>query len=672
MMGCAWVQPLMYFVLLNVPMFRGSYMIMKVRHSIRPGDMSTTFTGCRMANMSTKLVEDIFTDDDFLQNNEYYDEETTTDRELKADITNDCEYRIYPLWESNNLDFNGDEYEKASYIMDKLMEQGFEKAAAAGIVGNMRIESRNAKADIYFDPFVTNKSGSLAVGLVQWKDNYYLLQDMMNNHYEHYGHYDGTQGYKYSGKYKGDSSDKVISKLKSENKGLDYQINFLCDSIKKNEHNDFKKIFDLLNKEKNPKTCADLFRKNYEKNDDKIRDREDNAQKYFDSYKKSNTSKSSEPSNKDPNDKRDVNEALFEAINKSAQATPSIGVELKYTPKDNGYFRITQKDNGTSKLGVVFDMVLNSSYYDHIQELGYVYPNGGLENDCPPQVIFVKGAEKVDNTKKNVWITLYKENDVGSKVPKSLPEGNTSLLTSLAKRANKVNNEADFIKEVEQMKDWSVSGEHVLKFLEKYKPEDCESIVSTNGSTGGSGKIEGFSSSVTNEKMKKVLSKVNVLCHAHNYNNQSEWRTIGGAEGEYEKIGDSGCGWCTYGPSTWYHEAGEQYDLHFYPSPGSATHNNTTLGKYGMKMVWHGTIEEALSLPISSFRPGDVSTQYYYLKGKPSAHGCMFTGKDWRSDFIQKTIMSSSSMTNKNNRDGNYSVCIWRHPDFQEPNLQLT
>jgi hypothetical protein len=51
MMGCAWVQPLRYFVLLNVPMVRGTYLIMKVRHSLKPGDMTTTFTGCRMANI---------------------------------------------------------------------------------------------------------------------------------------------------------------------------------------------------------------------------------------------------------------------------------------------------------------------------------------------------------------------------------------------------------------------------------------------------------------------------------------------------------------------------------------------------------------------------------------------------------------------------------------------
>ena len=56
MMGCAWVQPLMYFCLTNVPMFRGSYLISKVSHKITPGKMETRFTGTRMANRATRLT----------------------------------------------------------------------------------------------------------------------------------------------------------------------------------------------------------------------------------------------------------------------------------------------------------------------------------------------------------------------------------------------------------------------------------------------------------------------------------------------------------------------------------------------------------------------------------------------------------------------------------------
>lgn len=48
MMGCAQVQPLMYFQLNNIPMFRGAYLIINVDHDIVPGDMKTTFKGVRI------------------------------------------------------------------------------------------------------------------------------------------------------------------------------------------------------------------------------------------------------------------------------------------------------------------------------------------------------------------------------------------------------------------------------------------------------------------------------------------------------------------------------------------------------------------------------------------------------------------------------------------------
>lgn len=87
MMGCAWIQPLMYFVLLNIPMFRGSYMIFKVHHSIQPGNMTTTFSGCRMANVSNKIVEDIFTDSDSLDDSLSYSSETLRQKKLILTIT---------------------------------------------------------------------------------------------------------------------------------------------------------------------------------------------------------------------------------------------------------------------------------------------------------------------------------------------------------------------------------------------------------------------------------------------------------------------------------------------------------------------------------------------------------------------------------------------------------
>lgn len=57
MMGNAMIQPMMYFQLENIPMFHGAYLITKVRHSIVPNHMSTTFTGVRIRANETPLVD---------------------------------------------------------------------------------------------------------------------------------------------------------------------------------------------------------------------------------------------------------------------------------------------------------------------------------------------------------------------------------------------------------------------------------------------------------------------------------------------------------------------------------------------------------------------------------------------------------------------------------------
>ena len=61
MMGCAQVQPLMYFQLLNIPMWRGTYMIYKVTHSMSPGTMTTKFIGVKMSRYQAPYATGYFT-----------------------------------------------------------------------------------------------------------------------------------------------------------------------------------------------------------------------------------------------------------------------------------------------------------------------------------------------------------------------------------------------------------------------------------------------------------------------------------------------------------------------------------------------------------------------------------------------------------------------------------
>ena len=127
MMGCAWIQPLMYFQLNNIPMFRGAYLIQKVTHHIEPGNMETTFVGVRMAKQTTRLI-----DDPMLQNPN--DQTAPQEQELwenaLANADNDCQYAFYnpnidstfsPM-EEGELDMTLNDYEtKYNVEFDKII-----------------------------------------------------------------------------------------------------------------------------------------------------------------------------------------------------------------------------------------------------------------------------------------------------------------------------------------------------------------------------------------------------------------------------------------------------------------------------------------------------------------------------------------------------------------------
>jgi hypothetical protein len=57
MLGNAMIQPMMYFQLNNIPMFRGGYLINRTSHSIKPNYMTTKFKGVRVNRIMTPLLD---------------------------------------------------------------------------------------------------------------------------------------------------------------------------------------------------------------------------------------------------------------------------------------------------------------------------------------------------------------------------------------------------------------------------------------------------------------------------------------------------------------------------------------------------------------------------------------------------------------------------------------
>lgn len=146
MMGCAWVQPLMYFVLNNIPMFGGSYWITNVSHSIEPGSMTTTFKGTRMSKTATKAVKDIafgFTIDSIGENNNSTTKNVDAENK-NASTTNDCKYAYYnPTEEEVNVptDADAQAYCNATYKILTGTTYNLTPNQAKGICANIYEES---------------------------------------------------------------------------------------------------------------------------------------------------------------------------------------------------------------------------------------------------------------------------------------------------------------------------------------------------------------------------------------------------------------------------------------------------------------------------------------------------------------------------------------------------
>ena len=59
MMGNVTIQPMMYFQLNNIPMFKGAYLIYNTTHNITAHNMKTTFKGSRIKKVKTPLITEV-------------------------------------------------------------------------------------------------------------------------------------------------------------------------------------------------------------------------------------------------------------------------------------------------------------------------------------------------------------------------------------------------------------------------------------------------------------------------------------------------------------------------------------------------------------------------------------------------------------------------------------
>ena len=393
MMGCPWVQPMMYFVLLNIPMFRGSYMIMRVTHKITQGNMVTEFTGCRMCNVANTLIQNIFLGEDSFGGSTSNEEDI---RNQLADVDNDCPYKVYPLFESSGEYFIPKTTEEmnqtAKMYHDYFVSQGFPSNAAWGMVGTMWQESR-------LDPYSVNPD-SYAAGLIQWNPNYHGFMDMYENLAENYGHH-SPGGINDIGMTKRSDTIRLVKERDTA-----YQLSFLVRSMKDNKYintdRNFKPLKQLWeNQNISIEKATQLFTDHYGRPgaNERHLDKRIKMAKEFANASSSVKLPTIQGQSQDANN--DIKEAFFNAVQKSASSTPSVNVELKKSERE-GFpnLIIISQDNGKNdKIGKVFDIILNG-YYDYVQWMVAVFDKNKLSEEMSEIIVYPR--ESVEPNKRSI------------------------------------------------------------------------------------------------------------------------------------------------------------------------------------------------------------------------------------------------------------------------------
>ena len=332
-------------------------------------------------------------------------------------------------------------------------------------------------------------------------------------------------------------------------------------------------------------------------------------------------------------------------------------------------------------MGQVFDIMLNgySNYFDTL--IWYCNDkNNVINNNYPNSIICYIVNGNANRTKVGVWSTSY-----SSPKAESLSENtNQALLKILNKHyCDKSDNEKVKLIKTDCKQFNNISDDKLINLLNNAKVENCVNLI-PNGNLQDNFEIPVNPpkniGEIKNPLMRLVFTNINVYCHGHNYNNPNEWKNVT-RKSEHN---------CSYGPATWYHYASKAYgkdmDLKYWNGVGyeKATWKDTFLGgveeyngtwrskKYGFVLVWHGTVEQSLTEMKNYVKLGDIASMFVHKtdnsnvggKTKNSSHTCMYVGNgEWRSDFIQQNAWCYGKNPG---RQGDYSVCLWRHPDFNK------
>lgn len=516
MMGCAWVQPAMYFVLNNIPMFRGTYFIIRVNHTITPGNMVTKFTGVRMSNVCTRIARD---EAIRAKNNQSGNGESNGKApeavSQAGGVDNDCPYKEYPLTtDGGHMELSSDVASNANQIMKAIMARGYSKAQAAGIVGNMQVESPGLNPKTV----ICDSQGYLSGGLCMWHKNSLealIKRDPKNACQPVY------KGYP----CKSTNKQEIVSQMPD----AAYQVKFLLDSLEEDSYLKSRKIKQSLLAETTPEGAAFLFAKKYEvcggcsdSNSKTVKSRSKNAKTFYDNFKEPNAPKIANNADKHMSD---LANGFVHALNQTAAAS-SNGVEIGVdSSKSKGDTLWLTNAKNSSNFSTVMDMIL-SAYSSKVSSVNWILPGNGQSQNSVPVAYLV--TVKEGNSAVNVKVTSENNpNTPVSKVHVSKGNDNSGIhehfCKALAKKYKSPSNELK--KDTNNQLD-----DYPAIFNEdKYKLQKCNEGNNSSGgdsSAGDGNTVPGAGSNSTwaeSVKSMGIWYKNNI----HTYQTQTSGKATG-------------------------------------------------------------------------------------------------------------------------------------------------
>ncbi len=470
MMGCAWVQPLMYFCLTNVPLFRGTYQIMNVTHQISPGNMVTTFKGVRMANSMSRRVKEWNVIGQADGNGENASSEAEYEQRVyaSANIDNDCDYKIFPLTENNGKSFADDLSKKVTPDMVTVYQN---KLYTDRIIG---LTVKNALArmvDVESGPSGNELQKALVATTFYnrrcrtgFKEEIFNPQQMSCLKKNEMGNEPTSDSLKIVEEIFTNGPLRFVGQITDVHKPVVEERQGII--FKKGEKTHSTVIDEIVLRKMyffiNPYTEMYLFKNSWI--GPILCQHHAFGEKYEHAFCAMKDWKDCWVSTKIHNDNGDNDENKFikifaKAVHDTCESSSSrCNIGFDPTKIKNNTFRFTCDDK--SKLSVVFDVCLNTSYFGHVKKLLWIVPDNGSGKEYPAFI-------RVQVTQKNEQdkiVGMYYNN--GSHV--NVSDCNEDYIKCISKYLSSGGNKA-YIKTMPSK-----------ELLDKHKPQNCGELINSS------------------------------------------------------------------------------------------------------------------------------------------------------------------------------------------------